>query len=89
LLITDIVSRAERDWKTPVTSSQARTALRRMKDDDDVICKDRRKWLATDKLRGAAPNENGAPATLPLSAPETGEVAASPIENVVGFRLPR
>jgi hypothetical protein len=84
--IAGIISRAERDWKTPVTKPQARDALKRMKQHGEVDCVDRRNWVALPKLRGEdAPNENGAPATLPLSAPDAGEVAASPNENVRGF----
>jgi hypothetical protein len=63
--IADIIKRAARDWKTPVTKPQARDALKRMKQHGEVDCLDRRKWISLPKLRGEeAPNENEAPATL-------------------------
>src|SRR5947209_7318850 len=39
LLITDILSRAERDFHTPMTAGMARNALRRMKQNGEVVCK--------------------------------------------------
>lgn len=85
LLIGDIVSQANRIKELPITPRMAREALKRMKKNELVECRDRRRWMATEKLRGEkATNEIGAHDGDTASAPSAREVAASLIENQRG-----
>jgi hypothetical protein len=63
-----------------LSPTQVREALRALQADGDAICIDRTWWRQTDQLREKTRNENGAPNGEATSAPEVGEVAASPIE---------
>lgn len=74
LLIADIVSRSFHDHQVEIGSVSAREALKRLKKGGDVICRDRRRWVATEKLRGAkVTNENEALNGNSVSAPSRGE----------------
>lgn len=74
LLIGDIVSRARHDKGLDITARMAREALKRLKKSEDVECRNRSRWVATDKLRGAKDaNENGAPNGYAASAPIASE----------------
>ena len=73
LLISQVHKRAN-DAGVVMTQAQVREALRRLQESGHVRCKGRRWWMATDKLRGEAANENEAPE----GALDAGKGVASP-----------
>lgn len=66
LLIADVYGRAN-NTGTKMTVRQVREGLKRLKASDLVVCRNRRKWVATPKLRETA-NEKGAPEGAPQVA---------------------
>lgn len=74
LLIGDIVTRAQHDMNLDISARMAREALKRLKKSGDVECRNRQRWVATDKFRSANDaNGNGALNGNPASAPIAGE----------------
>lgn len=70
-----------------LSDSQVREALRALQADGETVCIERTWWQQTDKLRERIASENGALNGNAASAPETGGVAAPPIDKQAHFGL--